>query len=403
MSSRLMPNTPRPACWISALLFCLPSTASLAAEEAAAAKPAGPPVTVTQGIVKSVVEWNEYTGRFQAAEEVDIRARVSGYLQSVHFEEGQKVKAGDLLFRIDPRPYEAAVARAQADLARAKSQLTLAQLDLHRGERLLKQNAIAQEEVDTRRARQEGAEADVQAAQAQLRTAQLDLDYAQIRSPIDGRISSRNIDVGNLVVANSDGEPMTTIVSGQPILFVFDVPENDYLKYVRQRGARQGKGPTDRITRVDLRLLDEQTWNHKGMVDFVDNRFNDQTGTLRLRAQFDNADNLLLPGLFGRIRLPVTEAKPTLLIPDKAVIADQANKLVMTVNADNTVVPKRVELGPLQDGLRVVRSGLTAEDRFIVRGLMRARPGSPVTPQAVPLDQLDAPQQTDSKQKGKPQ
>lgn len=342
-----------------------------------------PIVTVAHPKIREIIEWDEFTGRFEAVQRVEVRARVSGYLQSVHFEEGQIVNQGALLFVIDPRPYEAAVARAEAELARARSQLKLADLDMRRAEWLLKKNAISQEEGDTRRATRQQADANVAAAEAALRTARLELGYTRISAAVSGRLSSRRVDVGNLITAGEQGQVLTTLVSLDPLHFVFDVSEADYLKYVRLRGG-QGELAGGSGLPAELRLQDEKGWTHRGYIDFIDNSLDENTGTLRMRAVFSNPHGLLRPGIFGRLRLPATDPQHALLIPDAAVMADQSAKVVMTVADDGTVKPQPVELGPLYGDLRVVRSGLSADDRVIVGGLLRARPGSKVRPQ--PLD-----------------
>lgn len=348
-----------------------------------AQEPQAPTVTVAHPQVREIIEWDEFTGRFEAVERVELRARVSGYLESVHFEEGQIVDKGDLLFVIDPRPYEAAAARAEAELTQAHSQLKLADLDLQRGERLLKQNAISQQEVDTRRATHQEARANVAAAEAALRTARLELGYTRITAPVSGRISSRRVHVGNLIAAGEQGQALTSIVSLDPLHFVFDVSEAEYLRYVRLRGG-QGRLTGDPGLPAGLRLLDEKAWTHEGYIDFIDNSLDQNTGTLRMRAVFSNPDGLLRPGIFGRLRLPATDPQQALLIPDAAVMADQSAKMVMTVAGDGTVRPQPVELGPLHGDMRIVRSGLSASDQVIVEGLLRARPGSKVTPQLQP-------------------
>lgn len=360
-------------------LFLLAGLTATGSAPAEAATPHPPTVIVARPEIRNIVEWDEFTGRFEAVQRVAVRARVSGYLESVHFREGQVVHKGDLLFVIDPRPYEAAVERAQAALEKAKSQLRLATLDLHRGERLLRQHAISQQEVDTRRATRQEATASVAGAEADLRTARLNLGYTRITSPVTGRISNRRVDVGNLIAAGADGKVLTTIVSTNPMYFVFDVSEADYLKYERLRG--RGGLTADGGLPVQLRLQDETGWDHKGHIDFVDNSLDRSTGTLRMRAVFNNPNGLLRPGIFGRLRLPASKSKNALLIPDAAVMADQAAKMVLTVSADGTVEPHHVKLGPLYGGMRVVRSGLTPDQEVVVKGLLRARPGSKVTPQ----------------------
>lgn len=389
MSSKTPSRNGRTARELTSLVLGLGLTAGLflnASAVRAQEQQQAPTVTVAHPELREIIEWDEFTGRFEAVERVEIRARVSGYLESVEFEEGQIVNKGDLLFVIDPRPYEAAVARADADLARAQSQLKLADLDLQRGERLLKQNAISQEEVDTRRATRQEASANVAAAEAQLRTARLDLGYTRITAPVTGRISSRRIDVGNLITNGDQGQTLTSIVSLDPLHFIFDVSESEYLKYVRLRGS---DGQLAGTMPAELRLLDEKKWTHEGRIDFIDNSLDENTGTLRMRAVFTNPDGLLRPGIFGRLRLPATDRQQALLIPDAAVLADQSAKMVMTVGEDNTVRPQQVELGSLQGDMRVVRSGLKTGDKVIVEGLLRAQPGNKVNPQMKTADKAD--------------
>lgn len=341
----------------------------------------GVPVTVTTPRQEVITEWDEYTGRFVAFEQVDIRARVSGYLQDIHFTDGEQVEQGDLLFSLDSRPFDAAIASAKAELERTQTNLTLSKQELHRATRLVAQNAMSQEELDVRSAAMKARQADMAAAKAALQIAELDLEYSRISAPISGRISSKNIDVGNLIQA-SDGQALTTIVKQEPVFFVFDLSESNYLKYKRQRNQAGESRLIDQGWTVQVRLLDEQEYQHDGQVDFVDTRFDKNTGTIRLRALFDsNADGLLLPGSFGRVRLPAAEPGLALLIPDQAVMSDMAQKIVMVVDQDNVVQPRKIELGPLYQGLRVIRSGLEKDDRVITKGLLRVRPGVKVAPE----------------------
>jgi len=341
----------------------------------------GVPVTVTTPQQKVITEWDEYTGRFVAFEQVDIRAQVSGYLQDIHFNDGERVEQGDLLFTLDPRPFEAAIAAARAEQERAQTNLTLARQELQRAKRLVAQKAMSQEELDVRNAAMKARQADAAAAQAALQIAELDLEYSRISAPISGRISNNTIDIGNLIQAGG-GQVLTTIVKQQPVFFVFDLSESSYLKYKRQRNAVGDTNLVDQSWTVQVRLLDEQEFLHNGQVDFVDTRFDQNTGTIRLRALFEsNASGLLLPGSFGRVRLPAAQPGPVLLIPDEAVMSDMAQKIVMVVDQDNLVQPRKVELGPLHQGLRVIRSGLQQSDRVITKGLLRVRPGVKVAPQ----------------------
>lgn len=345
-----------------------------------------PPVSVSRPLAREVIDWDEFTGRFDAVEHIVVQPQVSGILVSRHFKEGQLVASGDLLFVIDPRPYQAVVDRARAALMRAESQLSLAELELGRSNRLIATNAIAREEVDGRTATRKGAVADVAAARAELRTAELNLEFTRVVSPIDGRVSSALVDVGNLVVGGAGAATsLTTVVSIDPIGFYFDASEADYLRYVRGGARRpQDLAPDERRTAF-ARLLDEQDWTREGHVDFVDNVFQQATGTIRVRASFANPDGLLVPGIFGRLRVAATQSYPALLVPDEAVVSDQSAKLLMVVGEGDVVQSRVVELGPLHEGLRVIRSGIGAEDRVIVEGLLRARPGATVTPQEKPL------------------
>lgn len=337
-----------------------------------------PVVKVMTPEQREVTEWQEFTGRFEAVEEVAIRARVTGYLDAVHFKDGQMVNKGDLLFEIDPRPYQAALAHAEANLARVQSQLKLSELEVNRGERLLTQQAISAEEVDSRRARFQEANANVAAARAAVQTANLDLQYSKISSPVAGRISSRNIDIGNLVNTDSSGMPLTTIVKTNPLHFVFDVSEAEYLQFARVAGGEAALTGESEV-KAQIRLADENNWERQGIVDFVDNRLDQNTGTLRMRVLVDNPDGLLRPGIFGRLRMAISEPYQALLIPDRALVSDQAAKVVMVVNSDGEVQARPVKPGMLlADEMRVIRDGIQKEDRIIIEGLLKARPGSSV-------------------------
>jgi len=349
--------------------------------------PPAMPVKVAEPLVRKLVEWDEYTGRFEPQQMVEIRARVSGYLESRNFKDGQIVEKGQLLFVIDPRPYEAAADRARAELARATTRLELTGNDLARADKLLAANAASKEEHDNRRQARREAEAQVTSARASLRSAELDLEFTQIKSPIKGRMSDRKVDVGNLVSGGSPQSTMlTTVMAVDPVYFTFDVSEADYLRYARlsEQGKRQSS--RDGATKVLARLADETGWPRTGRLDFVDNMLDTRSGTIRLRAVFDNTDGFLTPGIFGRLRVPGTPEQDTILVPDVAVASDQARKIVMTVTEDGTVVPKPVTLGPVVDGLRVIRTGLTATDRVVVEGLQRARPGGKVAPQVAKIE-----------------
>jgi RND family efflux transporter MFP subunit len=347
-----------------------------------------PVVKVLQPEQREVIDYQEFTGRFEAVQSVELRARVPGYLDAIHFRDGQLVKKGDLLFEIDPRPYRAALARAKAELSRSESQLSLSDVELKRGENLLGGQAISAEEVDTRRARFQEANANVAAAKAAVQTAELDLQYASIRAPVDGRISSRNIDVGNLIATNDMGQPLTTLVSLNPLHFVFDVSEGEYLRYIRLAGGEAALNGDSGIV-AKIKLLDEDNFTHEGTVDFVDNRLDQNTATLRMRVLVDNEDEILRPGLFGRVQMAFAPPYEALLIPDKAVLSDQTAKIVMIVNDEGIVEVRPVETGPLQDDLRVINTGLQGDERVIVEGLLRARPSSEVDAQPLNDDKSE--------------
>jgi multidrug efflux system membrane fusion protein len=350
-------------------------------KQASNATPPQPSVTVSQPLQKTITEWDEYTGRFEALATVDVRARVSGFIDSIHFSDGQIVKQGDLLFVIDPRPYRFAVEQAKADVERAQSKLEIATSDVERASPLLRSQTLSGREFDTRKSVQRDAAGQVGSAEATLKQAELNLEWTEVHAPIGGRISDKRVDAGNLITGGTTGTTLlTSIVTLDPIHFVFDASEADFIRYLRL--AKAGTRPSSRDVQnpVAVRLADEADYKHTGRMDFVDNVVNAKTGTIRGRAIFDNKDGLLTPGFFGRLRL-FGGTVDALLIPDGAIASDQASKIVFTVADDGTVGTKKVELGPIVDGLRVVRSGLAANDRIVVEGLARARPGQKVTPE----------------------
>ena len=345
---------------------------------AASSDPGLPAVTVSRPVQQKITEWDEYTGRFVAVKTVEIRARVSGFIDSIHFKDGQIVKQGDLLFIIDPRPYRLAVEQATADRDRTRAKLAIARSDVERATPLLRSQSVTEREFDTRKSTQEDASAAVMSADAALRQAQLNLEWTEVRAPIAGRISDRRVDAGNLIAGGQSGATLlTSIVSIDPIHFVFDGSEADFIHYLRLAAAGERPSSRDVQNPVAVRLADESDYKHLGRMDFVDNVVNAKTGTIRGRAIFDNKDGLLTPGFFGRVRLFGGE-HDALLLPDSAIASDQSNKIVFTVATDDTVGVKRVELGPLVHGLRVIRSGLNAGDRVVIEGLARARPGQKV-------------------------
>ncbi len=342
--------------------------------------PPAPEVSVATPIVEQVVDWDEFTGRFEAPQSVEVRARVGGYIQAVHFRDGQYVRKGQLLFTLDPRPAQAALASARAQAAQAEAQVALARSELERAESLVAIQAISQAEADQKRAALRTAEASVAAAQAAVRSRQLDVEFTRVTAPISGRVSDRRVDAGNLVGGGSSAaDVLTTIVASSPIHFVFEASEAVLLRY--QREARDGTSAPIRI-----RLQDETGFRWTGTVDFSDNVVDTASGTIRLRAVVANGDGFLKPGLFGQARVAGAAPYQALLVPDAAVATDQSRRVVYVVDAENKVIARPVELGPLSDGLRVIRSGIESTDRVIVNGQLRARPGQPVTPKVVEIE-----------------
>ncbi len=354
--------------------------------QASGAAPGPPPVEVAAPLVRPVVEWDEFTGRFAAAERVELRARVSGYLEAAHFRDGQIVQKGDLLFTIDQRSFRAELARARAEVASAQSRLALSERELSRAERLFSTRAISEETADNRRSARAQAAADLEAARAGAAIADLNLQFTEIRSPVAGRISDRKVDVGNLVTGGDGASLLATIVALDPIHLEFTMSEADFLKYGRLHADGVRAPDRDGSRNLFARLMDESGWPHEGRLDFVDNAIDPASGTMRVRGVFANPSLELTPGTFARVRMAGTARYDATLVPDAAIVADQANKLVMTVDAEGTVVPRQVVLGPVIDGLRVVRSGLDpATDRIVVKGLQRARPGGKVTVQSTAI------------------
>jgi RND family efflux transporter MFP subunit len=340
------------------------------------------PVTVSEPVAKRVTQWDEYSGRFEPVAAVEVRARVSGFIDQQHFKDGQWVNAGDPLFTIDKRPYEIAVEQATAEVARNKAQVDLNQTTVQRGASLIASRTITDQEYDQRKANLDVARAQLKAAEAQLRNAQLNLEWTVVTAPLSGRLSDRKVDPGNLIQGGQQGATLlATIMQVDPIHFVFDVSESDHLRYKRLFLAG-GMPESNSALPVRIRLADETEWTRPGKVDFVDNTLSARSGTIRTRAIVDNKDGLLTPGVFGRIQLFGGEYD-ALLIPDSAVVADQARKIVFVVGKDGVVQARPVTLGPLVDGLRVVREGLAATDQVVLDGLANpmVRPGAKVMPQ----------------------
>lgn len=340
------------------------------------------PVSVATPVKRQVSDIAEFTGRFAASSLVEVRAQVSGQLMSVAFKDGAFVKKGDLLFKIDARPYQAALAQAEASVITARTRIDLTKADVDRAQDLRRTGNITDQLAQQRQQAYLEAQANLQSAQAQVETARLNLEWTDVRSPIDGRIGRKLVTEGNLIAAGATSTVLTTIVGVQPIYFYFDVDEQSYLRYMGY--VRSGQiAVDDKGAPVKIALPNSDKFTIEGRIDFADNALDEQTGTLRLRASVPNDDRFLTPGVFGRIQIDASPKYDALLLPDDAILSDQTRKVVMTVGPDNKVAPKVVELGQINGGLRVIRSGLTPEDKVIVNGLMRARPGAQVIPQMV--------------------
>ena len=358
-----------------------------AQQKAGGAAPPPPAVTVAKPVQRMLSDYDEYVGRFAAVDSVEVRARVSGYLDSVDFKDGQMVKQGDLLFTIDKRPFQTALDQARANLTLAQSNLTYTESDLKRAQQLVTEKTITEQVFEQRSQAFRNAQASVAAASAAVRQAELDMQFTELRAPIGGRIGDRKVSPGNLVTGGTSGNTtlLATIVSTDPIHFEFTFDEASYLRYERMAKegtdvASRGRGPG---VAVSLKLIDEKDFTHDGRMDFVDNVIDRSTGTIRGRAVFDNANGVLTPGMFARVRVPASPPYNALLVPDAAVGTEQARRYVLVVGADNTVAMKYVTVGQVVAGdLRVIKEGIAADDRVIVDGIMRARPGIKVTPQA---------------------
>jgi multidrug efflux system membrane fusion protein len=334
-------------------------------------------VTVSTPLRQHITEWDDYVGRFEASQAVEIRPRVSGALQSIHFRDGDIVHKGQLLFVIDARPFAAALAEARAKENSAATALTLARSELARADRLVADQAVSREEVDTLRAAAQSAAAAVAAARAQVRARALDVEFTRVRSPITGRISDRKVDIGNLVAGDSASSAtlLTTVNALDPIYFSFEGSEALYLKQLRDKQAANG------VAQVQIRLQDESDYRWSGKVDFTDNALDRGSGTMRGRALIANPGYFLTPGMFGNMRLSGGGAVDALLVPDAAVQIDQTRKIVYVVGKDGAVTAKPVETGPLLNGLRVIRSGIGPHDSVVIQGVQYAQPGSHVSPQ----------------------
>jgi RND family efflux transporter MFP subunit len=365
--------------WRKGALLTAPVLAAIAAaallnrEQQAVAAPPPPTVTVAAPLVRPITEWDGYVGRFEASKSVEVRPRVAGAVTAVHFTDGAIVRKGQLLFTIDPRPFTAALAEARAGLATAQSDLALARANLDRANRLVADDAVSKSDIDQLNARLRAAGATVAAAQARVRARALDVEFTQVRAPIGGRVSDRRIDPGNLVAGgDTSATLLTTINALDPIYFTFDGSEALFLKTKRAQAAGAAASP------VEIKLQDEAEYRWTGRLNFTDNGLDSRSGTIRGRAVLDNPAMFLTPGMFGNMRLSSGGTMPALLVPDAAVQTDQARKTLLTVARDGTVAAKPVQLGPVVDGLRVVRSGLSASDRVVISGTQMAMPGTKV-------------------------
>ncbi|MEM0952620.1 MAG: efflux RND transporter periplasmic adaptor subunit [Pseudomonadota bacterium] len=387
----ILNNSIRTALTLGTLLLIVACETGRGRSDTAEAAPAPAAVSVAEVLVQPLTEWDEFTGRLEAPESVELRARISGHLQTVAFEEGDIVQRGDLLFKIDDRSLRAEVERLKAELADVKSKRDLAETEFDRASRLVAKGAISRELMDNREAAYRQAVAQVQAISAAFEYAHLQLDYTEVRSPIDGRVSRALITEGNYIQAGQS--VLTTVVSTSEIYAYFDADEQTYLKYARL--AASGDRPSSRSVEnpVFMALAGEQDFVHQGYIDFVDNAVNPATGTIRARAVFPNEDGLLIPGLFARLQLIGSATYKGVLIDDKAVGTDLDQKYVLVLEQDNSVSYRSVSLGEKTAGLRIVKSGLSAGDRIVVRGLHRVRPGSMVAPEQLAMA-TDAQQQT---------
>jgi RND family efflux transporter MFP subunit len=344
--------------------------------------PAAPPlqqVTVAEVPQHEIAEWDEFTGRLEAVDQVEIRPRVSGYITRVAFDEGKEVKKGEVLFEIDPRPYQAELARAEAELARARSAAALAASEVERAGKLVNAQAISREEYDSRTSAEAQGGATVQAAEAAVRTARLNLEWTRVRSPIAGRVSNAIVTPGNLVEAGPPATLLTTVVSLDPVYLHFDSDEQTYLRYA-SRAKSTGTNWREARLPVYLGLANESGFPHEGRLDFVDNQVDPNTGTIRTRAVFSNRSRSLTPGLFARVKLVGGQKTNALLVRDAAIGTDQDRKFVLVVGPGDTLAYRPIVPGRLTDGLRIVTSGLKAGERVVVNGLMRVRPGMKVAP-----------------------
>src|SRR6266566_947571 len=380
-SSLMLPSL-RPLATAATALACLLAGCGESQKQATAPPPK---VTVAHPINRTIVDQDEYVGRFVPVDVVEVRARVSGYLDRIHFSDGQIVKQGDLLFTIDKRPYQNTLDQARANLETAKSNVVFTQSDLARGQQLVRERTISEQIYEQRARAFRNAQAAVAASEAMVRQAKLDLEYTELRAPITGRIGDRRVTIGNLVTGGAGGNTtaLAMIVSVDPIRFEFTFDEASLLRYERLAsggGEKAGLGGTP----VRLKLIDETHFSHDGRMDFVDNVIDRGSGTIRGRAQLSNADGLFTPGMFARVQVPASAPYQALMVPDAAIATEQARKFVYVVDQDNVARQRYVTLGQVVDDLRVIKDGLSAGDRVVVNGLMRVRRGQKVTPDEQP-------------------
>jgi len=374
----------RRAGWLTGLFFCLAGCAQTVSEPP---KQPPPEVTISKPVSREVTDYFEFTGQTEAVGDVEVRARVTGYLVKVNFVDGQNVKKGDMLYEIDPRPYQAALDRDKGDLVRLLAMADKARADLARSERLRPSGAISQDEYEQHVANLAVHKASIQSAEAAVRDAQLNLEFTKITSPIDGRVSRTRITEGNLVQPGAgDATLLTTVVTTNPIYVYFNVDEHALLQY-QELAFKTGQELHPKILKdlhlpVEIGMANENGFPHAGILDFADNQIDRNTGTLRSRGVFENAKEYLTPGLFVRVRIPFGVPHQALLVNERAIGTDQRQKYLLTVNKKDVVEYRRVKVGRLLDGMRVIEAGLKPDDLVIVNGLQRARPGSPVQPKA---------------------
>ncbi|MGA9202294.1 MAG: efflux RND transporter periplasmic adaptor subunit [Pseudolabrys sp.] len=369
---------------LAALLVLATLVASCGEQQKQGGGPPPPAVTVAKPIKRTVVDYDEYVGRFAAINSVEIRARVSGYLDKLHFKDGQVVKQGDLLFTIDKRPFQNTLDQARANLVQAQSNVAFTESDYTRGQQLVRDKTITDQTFEQRAQAFRNAKASVSANEAAVRQAELDMEFTELRAPMNGRIGDRRVSPGNLVTGGTGGNTtlLATIVSIDPIYFEFTFDEASYLRYERLSTAGQDVASRNAGVQVALKLIDESDFDHEGRMDFVDNVIDRSTGTIRGRAVLANSKEIFTPGMFARVRVPGTAPYEALLVPDAAIGTEQARRFVMVVDDQDTARPKYVTLGQVtKDGLRAIKDGIGPDDRIVVSGLMQARPGQKVKPE----------------------